>query len=381
MKKKIIDTITKPDKILRKGIQTLSDVTLLPFHLYSKLKSEAKSKNEITFIGKKKIEKVKTQLYVFSEASCLHQEQISNFDSINNPEENANYWLNFHGIHDVSLIKKVSKTLHWDPLTARQLVDTTQRPKVDDYDHYLFFSVKSILQKAEEGLYVEQLSFVLGKNYVVSFQEEVGDHFDHIRSRLREDLGQVRKRGCDYLLSQLLDAILDNYFETIDLINQEVAQLEAETLLSPTRNTLLLIEKNKKNVEMIKKSLSPFREALSNIIKDRTEYISKGSKKYFRDLNNSCSYAIEEVNSTYNSLEGLTNIYFASLSHKMNETMKVLTTVATIFIPLTFIAGIYGMNFENMPELKWRYGYFGIWGVMITVLIGMIIYFKRKKWL
>jgi len=174
---------------------------------------------------------------------------------------------------------------------------------------------------------------------------------------------------------------LHNYFETIDLINHEVAQLEAETLLNPTRNTLLLIEKNKKNVEIIKKSLSPFREALSNIIKDRTEYISKGSKKYFRDLNNSCSYAIEEVNSTYNSLEGLTNIYFASLSHKMNETMKVLTTVATIFIPLTFIAGIYGMNFENMPELKWRYGYFGIWGVMITVLIGMIIYFKRKKWL
>jgi magnesium transporter len=143
----------------------------------------------------------------------------------------------------------------------------------------------------------------------------------------------------------------------------------------------LLIEKNKKDVDKIKKSLAPFKEALTNILKDRSQFIDKKNRKYFRDLKNSCSNAIEEASATYAALESLANIYFSALSHKMNETMKVLTTVATIFIPLTFIAGIYGMNFENMPELHWRYGYYIIWGIMLSVCVGMVLYFKNKKWL
>ena len=180
---------------------------------------------------------------------------------------------------------------------------------------------------------------------------------------------------------QLLDAILDNYFETLESINHEVAFIEKQTLTNPKQSTLLLIEKNKKDVSKIKKSLAPFKEALTNILQDRTHFLNKGNRKYFRDLSNSCSNAIEEANATYAALESLTNIYFSSLSQKMNETMKVLTTVATIFIPLTFIAGVYGMNFENMPELKWEYGYFGVWGIMIVILVAMIYYFKRKDWL
>jgi magnesium transporter len=198
---------------------------------------------------------------------------------------------------------------------------------------------------------------------------------------MRDNLGLVRKRECDFLLFQLLDAILDNYFETLESINHEIAFIERQTLTNPKQSTLLLIEKNKKDVSKIKKSLAPFKEALTNILQDRTHFLNKGNRKYFRDLTNSCSNAIEEANATYSALESLTNIYFSSLSQKMNETMKVLTTVATIFIPLTFIAGVYGMNFENMPELKWEYGYFGVWGIMIVVLIGMIYYFKKKKWL
>ena len=261
------------------------------------------------------------------------------------------------------------------------MIDTTQRPKVEDYEDYIFFSVKSILRTEDQQLNIEQLSFVLGKNYIVSFQEEVGDHFDHIRDKMRAGLGHVRRRECDFLLFQLLDAILDNFFETIDSVNQEVTLLEKETLTNPRQSTLLLIEKNKKDVDKIKKALSPFKEALTNILKDRTHYITKRNRKYFRDLKNSCAHAIEEANATYSALESLTNIYFSSLSQKMNETMKVLTTVATIFIPLTFIVGVYGMNFEYMPELSWKYGYFGIWAIMIGVLFGMIVYFKRKKWL
>ncbi|MCB0490122.1 MAG: magnesium/cobalt transporter CorA [Cyclobacteriaceae bacterium] len=383
MKGKILDTLKKPDEILQKSLKSLSQITggIPNLNFYSKLKSEAKGKTELTFIGEKKLEEVKLQLFRYNESVCEEREGISDCIAIDPANPSFNNWLNIHGIHDVDVIENIGQVLGLERLTVRQVVDTTQRPKVDDYEDYIFFSIKSILKDANHHLKIEQLSFVLGKNYVVSFQEEMGDHFDHIRNKLREDLGLVRKRESDFLLFQLLDAILDNYFESIDYINQEVALLEKETLTRPSQRTLLHLEKNKKDVDKIKKSLSPFKEALTNILKDRTHYINKRNRKYFRDLKNSCSNAIEEANSTYTTLESLTNIYFSSLSHKMNETMKVLTTVATIFIPLTFIVGVYGMNFRNMPELEWTYGYYGIWAIMILITAGMIFYFKRKKWL
>jgi len=385
MKDKLLDTLKKPDKIILQGIKSLTNITGsitgIDFNFYSKIKSEAKGKSELTFIGKKKMEEVRLQLFKYNNKEYIESSGINDFEKIEKEDTSNNYWLNLHGIHDVDLMEKIGEALDLERLTIRHLIDTTQRPKVDDYDDYIVFSVKSILKNEENQLKIEQLSFVLGKNYILSFQEEKGDHFDHIRNKLREDLGLIRKRECDFLLFQLLDAILDNYFETLDLINHEVTLVEKETILNPKQSTLLLIEKNKKDVDKIKKSLSPFKEALTNILKDRTHFIDKKNRKYFRDLKNSCTNAIEEANATYAALESLTNIYFSSLSQKMNETMKVLTTVATIFIPLTFIAGIYGMNFENMPELKWKYGYFIIWGIMFIVLGGMIVYFKRKKWL
>jgi magnesium transporter len=381
----LIQALKKPDEILLKSLRSLTNITGsitgINFNFYSKIKSEAKSKTELTFIGQKKVEEAKLQLFTYNDQSCLESEELTAYVSVNKDEPAVNYWLNLHGIHDVDLIEKIGNTLGFERLTVRHVVDTTQRPKVDDYDDYIFFSIKSILRTERQELNIEQLSFVLGKNYLVSFQEEVGDHFDHIRDKMRDDLGQVRRREPDYLLFQLLDAILDNYFETIDFINQEVTLLERETLTNPKQSTLLLMEKNKKDVDKIKKSLLPFKEALTNILKDRTHFITKRNRKYFRDLKNSCTNAIEEANASYAALESLTNIYFSSLSQKMNETMKVLTTVATIFIPLTFIVGVYGMNFQNMPELGWKYGYFVVWGIMLFILMGMIIYFKRKKWL
>ncbi|MBK7650955.1 MAG: magnesium/cobalt transporter CorA [Flammeovirgaceae bacterium] len=381
----LIQALKKPDEILLKSLRSLTNITGsitgINFNFYSKIKSEAKSKTELTFIGQKKVEEAKLQLFTYNDQSCLESEELTAYVSVNKDEPAVNYWLNLHGIHDVDLIEKIGNTLGFERLTVRHVVDTTQRPKVDDYDDYIFFSIKSILRTERQELNIEQLSFVLGKNYLVSFQEEVGDHFDHIRDKMRDDLGQVRRRESDYLLFQLLDAILDNYFETIDFINQEVTLLERETLTNPKQSTLLLMEKNKKDVDKIKKSLLPFKEALTNILKDRTHFITKRNRKYFRDLKNSCTNAIEEANASYAALESLTNIYFSSLSQKMNETMKVLTTVATIFIPLTFIVGVYGMNFQNMPELGWKYGYFVVWGIMLFILMGMIIYFKRKKWL
>ena len=381
----IIQALKNPDEVLLKSLRSLTEITGsitgIDFNFYSKLKSESKGKSEFTFIGEKKVEEVKLQLFTYNEDVCNETCDKADYERIDKNLLNNNYWLNLHGIHDVNLIETICNTLGMESLTVKQIVDTTQRPKMEDYDDYIFFSIKSISKNDFNQLYIEQLSFVLGKNYLISFQEEVGDHFNYIRQRMRDNLGLVRKKECDFLLFQLLDAILDNYFETLETINHEIAFIEKQTLTNPKQSTLLLIEKNKKDVSKIKKSIAPFKEALTNILQDRTHFLNKGNRKYFRDLSNSCSNAIEEANSTYSALESLTNIYFSSLSQKMNETMKVLTTVATIFIPLTFIAGIYGMNFGNMPELKWEYGYFGVWGIMLLVLFGMIYYFKKKKWL
>ena len=372
--------LARPDKLLFTGLKTLTELTLTPVNMYADLKAKSKGKAEITFIGEKMLDQVKVQLFKFNEIE-IEEKREKSFESISNLANSHIYWLNVHGLHEVDLIQELASIMNFDRLSVRHILDTTQRPKVEEFDDYLFFNVRSILLDEEGQLDVEQLSFILGKNYVVSFQEKESDHFDDIRLKIREGIGFVRKRTSDYLLIQMMDAILDNYFETIEDINEDIAELEQQVYKDPKQETLLQLEKSKKRADLIKKSLNPIMESLNYILNNRTSFFLEQNVKYLNDLTMSCANAIEEVESTSRSLESLTNIYYASLSQKMNETMKVLTTVATIFIPLTFIAGIYGMNFEYMPELQYRYGYFTIWGVMIFILIAMIIYFKRKKWL
>ena len=379
--RKNVLAITRPDKMIMAGLKSLGN---LGEHFvtgaYSRQRSQAKGNSETVFIGKKKLEQVAFQLFEYDEHSYEESapEDFGFFDKL---DPSKYYWLNFHGLHEVGLYQDLAKKILLDRLTVRQMLDTTQRPKVEEYERYLFFSVKSILHSEVDELNIEQISFVLSSNYVISFQEEVSDHFDHIRNKIRDKLGLIRSKQSDYLLVQLLDAVLDNYFETIDTLNVKVAALEKICLKSPKQDTLLMLEKRKRETQVIKKSLMPFKEALTHILNDRGAFIRKENKKYFRDLLNNSSSAMEEIDATSKSLESLTNIYFASLSHKMNEAMKVLTTVATIFIPLTFIVGVYGMNFENMPELEYRYGYFVTWGVMGIIVILMLVFFRRKNWL
>jgi len=371
--------IARPDKLLLSSLKTLG--SLVTLDLYSEEKSKAKKTGEIAFIGKQKTEEVDIQLYQYNKDKIKITNKVQDFTFFEKSSKDHIYWLNFHGLHDVELIEQLGKAISLDRITIRQALDTTLRPKVEEYDHYIFFSVKSILKDKEGGLIVEQLSFLLGDNYVVSFQEEPSDHFEHIRNKIVENLGLIRKRSADFLLYQLLDAILDNYFETIETLNSETKILEKVILSNPSQESLIHLERMKYTTETIKKSLSPFKDSLRAILNRPKSFIKEDNIRYFQDLTNNCYSAIEEIEATAKSLESLTNIYFSSLSQKMNETMKVLTTVATIFIPLTFIAGIYGMNFENMPELKHTYGYFMALGGMAIVFIGMIVFFKRKKWL
>ena len=323
---------------------------------------------------------VLSQLYTYNDSTVTNKDAIEDFSFFSQPSPGHSYWLNLHGIHDVELIEKIGATAGFDRLTIRQLLDTTQRSKAEHYLNYLFLNVKSILKGSDGSLLSEQISFVLGPHYIVSFQEEVGDHFEGVRNRLRQGLGLVRHRKADYLLALLLDAILDNYFESMEQINKEIVSLEQEVFMDPSKESLIRLEAQKGTAQIIKRSLRSFNEVASNISNQPSVLFEKENIRYFKALENSTTAAIDEIDTTLKNMDGLTNIYFASLSQKMNEIMKMLTTVATIFIPLTFLAGIYGMNFDYMPELKYRYGYFMVWGTMVLIVLVMVIFFRRKKW-
>jgi len=368
----------RPDKLLLKGLKT---VVALSGKLYSLEKSKAKGNASITYIGEQKVAAVATQLYTYNLEQATLNQDFSGIKALASRDSNYTYWLNFHGLHEIEKVKEVGGLIGLDRVTLRQTLDTTLRPKVEEFDNYLFFSIKSILPNAEGIMNVEQLSFVLGNNFVVSFQEQVNDHFDYVRHKVEDNVGLVRQRKADFLLYQLLDAILDNYFETLEKLNAEVAALEAEVLAKAKQESLIKIEKLKQAAELIKKSLKPFNEALRNILNLKSRFINKENGKFYKEMQLNAASALEESESTLAALNSLANIYFSALSHKMNETMKVLTTVSTIFIPLTFIAGVYGMNFTYMPELQYRNAYFIVWGVMLFIGAGLVFYFKRRRWL
>lgn len=376
--KMAISDLSRPDRLLIKGIKGLGN---LPSSLYSYQRAEAKANAELRHIGEKKLEKVQTQLYAYNIDTFEKKIQPKELDFLSEPAKGMYYWLNLHGIHEVKKIQEIGNLIGLERLTMRQILDTTERPKVDNHGGYIFLNVKSILKPPTGELIVEQISFLLGKHYVVSFQEEVGDHFESIRNKITEGIGFIRKRESSFLLFQLLDAIMDNYFETIDSMNKTIADMERFILRNPDKDQLIALEAHKRTAQLIKKSLNPFKEVVINLLSTRSDLIKKENEHYFDSLINSLTSALEEINATLQTLDGLTNIYFASLSQKMNEVMKVLTLVATLFIPLTFIAGIYGMNFEYMPELKHKNAYFITLGGMAIVALGMVIYFRSKKWI
>ncbi|MDH5607893.1 MAG: magnesium/cobalt transporter CorA [Cyclobacteriaceae bacterium] len=365
----------KPGKIIRSGVKSLTHHS---HNLYAQLKSETKGKAEVSFIGQKKTQSVSAQLYQYNADKAVYVNNIRDFDFFHTQDKPDYLWLNFHGLHDVVMISSLADSLQLDRLTLRNILDTTQRPKSEEFEGYLQFSIKSILKKEDGQLQVEQISFILSDQYVISFQEESSDHFGSIRRKINEGTGSIRKKSSDYLLSQLLDALLDNYFESIDQVNQELRILESDVFKNPVKEVLIALENHKKAAQVIKKSLVPCREAIQSILNGRTRFIHDDNQKFFRDLSNNITSALDETEDTIRTLDGLTNIYFASESQKMNETMKLLTTVATLFIPLTFIAGIYGMNFTYMPGLTYPYGYYAVLVAMALVSILMIIFFKRK---
>ena len=333
------------------------------------------------FTGIQHSEKIAVQLFKYNEENFAEKLNFSG-NKFKGFEENKNqYWLNTHGIHDVEQITNICTKIGVHSLTIQDILDVNQRPKFQDFQEYWFFSIKSLLPSENMEIESEQLSFILGKNYLISFQEKKADYFEHVRQRLRDKLGIVRERGTDYLLYLLLEAILDNYFKTVNSIESQLEKLGLSDIdTDPSPSVLKTIELFQRQIHQIKKTITPIKEFVTRIEREELGLVQERHLKYFYELKDISLALIDDCDQIDLILSGNINLFFSLQGHRMNQVMKTLTIVATIFIPLTFIAGIYGMNFTNMPELNWEWGYFVVWFIILVVFGLMLFYFRRKKW-
>ncbi|PTM00839.1 MAG: magnesium and cobalt transport protein CorA, partial [Bacteroidetes bacterium] len=291
-------------------------------------------------------------------------------------------WININGLHYVDEIERIGVQYGLHPLVLEDIVNTSQRPKIDEYDDYLFVVLKMLYYDKDENIAIEQVSLVLGKNYVLTFQEAKGDVFDTIRDRLRHGKGRIRTLKSDYLLYTLIDAVVDHYFSIVETLGNKIEDLETDLFAGQAKDNINVeVQQLKREILKVRRAIFPLREVINRIEKIEHPLIYKRTITYFRDIYDHLIQVSENIDIYREMIWSLMDMYMTTISNKMNEVMKVLTIIATIFIPLTFIAGIYGMNFENIPELHYEYSYHILWGVMILIFIGMLFYFKRRKWL
>jgi magnesium transporter len=294
------------------------------------------------------------------------------------------YWYNIDGVNNPIQLSQIENTYKLHPLLMEDIASAEQRPKLDDYGDRLFLTVKMFSHKGSTNeLITEQVSFVIASNLLLSFQEKnkIGDVFDPNRERLRQNKGKMRKSGIDYLLYSLLDTIVDHYFEIMENVGDKLELIEQDMLSNPNPEKLKELYTLRRDLIYIRKSIWPLREVIVKLERDECSFIGEEVKPFLRDVYDHTIQVIETVESTRDILGGIVDVYLSSVSNRMNSVMKVLTLISTIFMPLGFITGLYGMNFENIPELRTHNGYFVVWGVCIGITVAMVLYFKKKNWI
>ena len=336
----------------------------------------------LVHVGGKKVDKIRIRVIDYDGASLEERELETIEECFPYKDKTTVTWINIDGLHKVDIIEKIGETFGLHPLVLEDILHTDQRPKMDGYDDYLFIVTKMLsYDDAEKQINAEQFSLILGANYIISFQERAGDMFNTVRERLRKGKGRIRNSGPDYLAYALIDAIVDNYFLVLEKIGAEVEDLEEIIIDDPTPAISQTIHRLKRELIFLRKSVWPLREVVSTMQRDESSLIQEKTRFFLRDVYDHTIQVIDTIETLRDMVSGMLDIYLSSVSNRMNETMKGLTIVATIFIPLTFIAGIYGMNFKFMPELDWKWSYPIIWGVMGVVTFVMIIWFRRKRFI
>lgn len=329
-------------------------------------------------------DKENTQLFINTfdyTKDSLEEKKINNIETcFSYKDTETTSWININGLNNVVSIQKIGNHYKLHPLILEDIANINQRPKIDEYDNYVFVVFKMLYYDTNQTLKVEHISIILGDKYVLSFQESEEDVFNNIRDRIRTSKGIIRSNGPDYLLYALMDAVIDNYFLIIETMGEKIEDLEEQLFSNPNNETIKEIQNLKREALKIRRSIFPLREVVSKLEKAESILIKPKTVNYFRDLYDHTIQVIETIEIYRDMLWGLMDMYMTSVSNKMNEVMKVLTVISTIFIPLTFIAGIYGMNFVNIPELQYVNGYYILWGFMIVLFFGLLYFFKRKKW-
>ncbi|MBN3041040.1 MAG: magnesium/cobalt transporter CorA [Candidatus Omnitrophica bacterium] len=357
--------------------------------LYKRLsKASGHVPGELIYVGENKSKNVKISLIDYGPKD-FQEKIIDNIEEVFALKEAPTVtWINIDGLCRTDIIESVGTHFQVHPLTLEDIVTTGQRPKFENFDDYIFVVLTMFMfDDNKKDVVAEQVSLVLGPNFVISVQETEGDVFGPIRERIRTAKGRIRKMGADYLAYSLLDAVVDNYFNIMEKLGEKIENMEDELINDPSPRTLKTIHCLKQQILFLRKSVWPLRELVSGLERSESKLIAKGTRIFLRDLYDHTIQVIETVETFRDMVSGMLDIYLSSISNRMNEIMKVLTIFAAIFIPLTFIAGVYGMNFNsqaskwNMPELNSRFGYIGVWAVMLLVAASMLFYFRRKKWI
>lgn len=336
----------------------------------------------VEYIGQPRAEDVRLEVLEYNETTT--KESV-----IGTVEELEGYlkhpgikWIQVTGVHNSEILNEIGKQFNIISLDLEDIANTTQRPRIEEREGYIFMVFKVLqLDPESREVSIEQVSIVLGSDYVLSFHETTPQIFETLQTRIIAGLGRVRKMESDYLVFAITDIIIDQYFTLIEDIGETIEETEEELIASPGQSSQEAIYKLKRRLGYVKKTIWPAREVLNQLQYSDHQLIKEGTKIYFRNIYDHTIQIIETLESLRDLTAGMMDLYLSTVSNKMNEIMKVLTIFSTIFIPLTFFAGVYGMNFKYLPELEWRYGYFMFWGVMVLITIIMLLFFRRRKWL
>jgi magnesium transporter len=346
------------------------------------MKKVGMSPGSLVYVGNRTDELVKISIMDYNENRLDEFSEATEEDIHKCMEKDSVTWINISGIHDMAIIENIGKMFDLHPLLMEDLVNTHHRAKIDDYEDYLFMVLKMVFQEpGESSLLFEHVCLIMGTNYLISFQEREGDVFGPVRERLKKSKGRIRKSGADYLGYALIDMIVDHYYVILEQMGEEIEIMQEEALENPTTKTLNAIHDARHRVVYLRKTIWPMREMIGSMMRGESELFRSSTMVYLQDVYDHVIQVIDTVETYRDLLAGTLDTYMSSVSNKMNEIMKVLTVMATMFIPLTFLAGVYGMNFKNMPELEWRYAYPAFWVLVVVVFLIMAMWFRNKKWL
>jgi len=357
-------------------------MTPMPKSLKKMAKKAGMPPGSLVYLGDKEHLPAKITIIYYRDDEFVQNEYESFDQCLPLDHREGVTWINVNGISQVENLEQMGACFHIHPLVLEDILDLEHRPKIEDYEDYLYIVLKTISYAPKAGkVEVEQVSLILGPHYVISFHEGDGDLFAPLRERLLRGMGRVRKMGADYLAYSILDLIVDNYFVALEALSEKVELLEDEVVVRPSPRTLQEVHRFKNDMVRLRKALWPLREVISRLERRESSLISENLTIYLKDVYDHTIVAIETVETYRDILSGMLDIYLSSMSNRLNEIMKVLTIIATIFMPLTFITSLYGMNFKYMPELQWPYGYYGTLVVIVVIAVSMLLYFRKRNWI